>query len=66
MSSTNSNRGYEYSHYTTIQRGIEGAKKLLADYQEPKLDEDKDEELLDFIARRETTIPAMEALNQEY
>jgi len=50
----------------TIQRGIEGAKKLLADYQEPKLDEDKDEELLDFIARRETTIPAMEALNQEY
>ncbi len=50
----------------TIQRGIEGAKKLLADYQEPKLDEDKDEELLDFIARRETTIPTMEALNQEY
>jgi len=26
----------------------------------------KNEELLDFIARRETTIPAMEALNQEY
>ena len=50
----------------TIQRGNEGAKKLLADYQEPKLDEDKDEELLDFIARRETTIPTMEALNQEY
>ena len=48
------------------REGIEGAKKLLADYQEPKLDEDKDEELLDFIARRETTIPTMEALNQEY
>jgi len=30
------------------------------------LDEDKDEELLDFIARREITIPTMEALNQEY
>jgi trimethylamine--corrinoid protein Co-methyltransferase len=38
----------------------------LVDYQEPKLKEDKDEELLDFIARREETIPKMEALNQEY
>jgi len=50
----------------TIQRGLEGAKKLLKDYQEPKLDQAKDEELLDFIAKRETTIPKMEALNQEY
>jgi hypothetical protein len=30
------------------------------------LDESKDEELLDFIARREQIIPTMEALNQEY
>ena len=37
----------------TIQRGFEGAKKLLSDYQEPKIDEDKGEELLEFIARRE-------------
>jgi trimethylamine--corrinoid protein Co-methyltransferase len=50
----------------TIQRGLEGAKKLLEDYQEPKLDEAKDEELLDYIAKRETTIPKMEALNQEH
>jgi trimethylamine--corrinoid protein Co-methyltransferase len=50
----------------TIQRGLEAARKLLVDYQEPKLKEDKDEELLDFIARREETIPKMEALNQEY
>ena len=27
---------------------------------------DKDEELLDYIAKRETTIPKMEALNQEH
>ena len=50
----------------TIQRGLETAKKLLDDYQEPKLSEDKDEELLDYIARREISIPTMEALNQEY
>lgn len=50
----------------TIQRGLEYARKLLDNYQEPELDEDKNEELLDFIAHREITIPAMEALNQEY
>ena len=50
----------------TIQRGLEGAKKLLEDYQEPKLDQAKDEELLDYIAKRETKIPKMEALNQEH
>mgnify|MGYP007032471569 CR=1 FL=1 len=36
----------------TIQRGIEGANKVLADYQEAKVDEYKDEELLGFIAIR--------------
>ena len=50
----------------TTQRGLEGAKKLLSDYQEPKLDQDKDEELLEFIAKRESVIPTMDALNQEY
>jgi trimethylamine--corrinoid protein Co-methyltransferase len=40
-------------------------RKLLADYEEPKLDE-ADEALRDYIARREREIPAVEALNQEY
>ena len=42
------------------------AKKLLSEYQEPKLDEAKDEELLDYIARREREIPASDELNQSY
>ncbi len=50
----------------TIQRGLEHARKLLKEYQEPELDKAKNEELLDFIARREKTIPAMEALNNEH
>ena len=50
----------------TIQRGLEHASKLLNEYQEPKLDKAKNEELLDFIARREKTIPAMESLNNEH
>jgi len=50
----------------TIERGLDYARKLLDNYQEPKLDEAKNEELLEFIDRREATIPAMEALNQEY
>ena len=49
--------GREHGSKDTIQRGLEGAKKLLEDYQEPKLDQAKDEELLDYIAKRETTIP---------
>lgn len=48
------------------RRALEFARKLLADYQEPKLDEAKDEELHDYIARREREIPSAEALNQEY
>lgn len=50
----------------TIERGLKYARKLLDNYQEPKLDEAKNEELLEFIDHREATIPAMEALNQEY
>jgi len=49
-----------------FKEGLKGQKKLLDDYQEPKLDQAKDEELLDYIAKRETTIPKMEALNQEH
>lgn len=48
------------------ERALIFARQLLADYQEPALDEAKNEALLDFIARREREIPAMEALNQEY
>jgi trimethylamine--corrinoid protein Co-methyltransferase len=40
----------------TTQRALIHAKKLLADYEEPKLDEAKDEELLDYIARREREV----------
>ena len=48
------------------ERALTRAKKLLAEYQEPKLDEAKNEELLDYIARREREIPAADELNQEY
>ncbi len=40
------------------------ARKLLAEYQEPKLDKAVDEALLDYIARREREIPAGNELNQ--
>ena len=48
------------------ERAIKYAKKLLSEYQEPKLDEAKNEELLDFIARREQEIPAVDALNETH
>lgn len=48
------------------QRALEFALKLLSEYQEPALDEAKNEALLDYIARREREIPAVDALNQEY
>jgi hypothetical protein len=38
----------------------------LKEYQEPKLDQAKNEELLEYIARREREIPAADALNTEY
>lgn len=50
----------------TLQRGLEHAKKLLNEYQEPTLDAAKNEELLAFIARREQEIPAEDGLNEEY
>ena len=48
------------------QRALDHARKLLAAYEEPVLDEAKNEELLAYIARREREIPACDALNQEY
>ena len=50
----------------TITRGLEQAKKLLNAYEEPRLDEAKNEELLDYVARREREIPAVDALNETH
>ena len=47
-------------------RALTQARKLLREYEEPRLDAAKNEELLDYIARREREIPAADALNQEY
>jgi len=47
-------------------RGLEKARQLLDDYQEPKLDDATNDALLDYIARREREIPAEDALNQDY
>ena len=40
----------------TGERARDYARKLLSEYEEPKLDEAKDEELRDFIARREREV----------
>ena len=47
-------------------RALAHARKLLSDYEEPKLDAGLNEALLDYIARREREIPAMEELNQRF
>ncbi|RMF40644.1 MAG: trimethylamine methyltransferase [Alphaproteobacteria bacterium] len=47
-------------------RALKHARKLLSDYEEPKLDEATAEALRDYIARREREIPAADELNQEY
>ena len=47
-------------------RALNRARKLLDEYQEPRLDVAIDEELLDYIARREREIPAADELNQSY
>ncbi|RWB52580.1 MAG: trimethylamine methyltransferase [Mesorhizobium sp.] len=47
-------------------RALEHARHLLGEYQEPKLDPGKDEELRAYIDRRSREIPAVEALNDEY
>ncbi|WP_297772396.1 trimethylamine methyltransferase family protein [uncultured Roseovarius sp.] len=48
------------------ERALIHARKLLATYEEPKLDEGVNEALLEYITRREREIPAADALNQEY
>jgi len=47
-------------------RALDFARTLLSEYQEPVLEVSKDEELRDYIARREREIPAAEALNQDH
>lgn len=47
-------------------RALEYARKLLGEYEEPKLDEATDEALRDYIARREREIPAADAVNTDY
>lgn len=47
-------------------RALERAKTLLRDYEEPKLDEGINDALLDYIARREREIPAVDELNTEF
>lgn len=47
------------------ERALKHTKSLLENYVEPKLDEAIDDALLDYIARREREIPAMDALNQD-
>jgi trimethylamine--corrinoid protein Co-methyltransferase len=49
----------------TVDRALIHVKKLLHEYQEPKLDEGMNDELLDYIARREREIPTMDALNED-
>ena len=48
------------------ERSLKEAKAMLGAYEEPKLKEDVNEELLDYIARRERDIPAVDALNTEH
>ncbi len=48
------------------ERALTHARKLLREYEEPKLDEAKNEALMDYIARREREIPAADELNQSF
>ena len=48
------------------RRALDRARQLLADYEEPKLDAGVDEALLDYIARREREIPAVDELNTDH
>ena len=48
------------------ERALKHAKQMLSEYQEPHLDQSKNEELLAYIARREAEIPAADELNQSY
>ena len=48
------------------ERALTEARRLLDSYVEPKLDEAIDEALLEYIARREREIPAVDALNTDH
>ena len=48
------------------ERALKYAKSLLADYEEPKINEAINDELLEFIPLRESQIPATDSLNQEF
>ena len=48
------------------RRALDHARKILNEYEEPKLDPGIDEALRAFIARREAEIPAEDALNTDY
>lgn len=48
------------------ERALKHARKLLGEYEEPKLDAGIDEALRDFIARREREIPSHIGLNEEF
>ncbi len=47
-------------------RALKEARAMLDAYEEPRLDEAKNEELLNYIALREREIPAVDALNNEH
>jgi trimethylamine--corrinoid protein Co-methyltransferase len=47
-------------------RALEQARRLLDEYEEPKLDPTIDEALRDYVARRSREIPAVDALNDEH
>ena len=48
------------------ERALEQVKQILSDYEEPTLDQSKNEALLEYIQKREKDIPVADALNQEY
>jgi trimethylamine--corrinoid protein Co-methyltransferase len=48
------------------QRALQYAKRLLDEYQEPKLDEGVDEALRDYMERRKREIPAVDELNTSH
>lgn len=50
----------------TPERALTEARRMLTEYEEPKLDPAVDEALRDYIARREREIPAADALNQDH
>ena len=45
------------------ERALQTARAMLDSYDQPAMDESVDEELLDYIARRESEMPAKDELN---